>query len=175
MESKHGYLTAHQVRQLERMDLKCRRAKVRDSFLFCCYTGLRFSDLKTLRREHIEGGWISKEMVKTGYRVEVPITGIFKDKAAELLHRYQDDPELLTRGIGQNSAVNATLRELLEPLNLQFKATFHTSRHTFATLLLQSGTPMEAIQQMLGHRKIETTQIYGERDKQTLKKQLKLK
>lgn len=114
-------------------------------------------------------------MVKTGYRVEVPLTGIFNDRAAAMLDRYEGDPEKLTHRIGANSAVNATLREMLQPMHLQFKATFHTSRHTFATLLLQTGTPMEAIQQMLGHRKIETTQIYGERDRQTLRYQLKLK
>ncbi len=175
MEAKHGYLTATQVLQMERLELKDRKERVRDSFLFCCYTGLRFSDLVTLRKEHIERGWIVKEMVKTGFKVEVPLTGIFRGKAQTLLNHYDGDPERLTHRIGNNSAVNATLRELIEPFNLTFKATFHTSRHTFATLLLQQGTPIEAIQQMLGHRKIETTQIYGERDRQTLKQQLKLK
>ncbi len=108
-------------------------------------------------------------MVKTGYRVEVPLTVIFQGKAQTMLDRYDSDPARLTHKVGNNSAVNQTLRELLQTLQLSFKATFHTSRHTFATLLLQQGTPMEAIQQMLGHRKIETTQIYGEHDRQTLK------
>lgn len=73
----------------------------------------------------------------------------------------------------RNSQVNKTLHNIFDKLDLDFKPTFHTSRHTFATLLLQRGIPMTAIQQMLGHRKIETTQIYGERDRKTLEGQLK--
>lgn len=115
-------------------------------------------------------------MVKTGFKVEVPLKGIFHGKAKNLIETYGGLLPL-TQSIGNNSAVNATLREILTlaGVKTEFKVTFHTSRHTFATLLLQNGTPMEAIQQMLGHRKIETTQIYGERDRQSLKKQLKMR
>lgn len=110
-------------------------------------------------------------MEKTGYIVEVPLDRIFSGKVQAMIMRY-GTVEKLTQGLGKNSPVNKTLHEILDKLNLDFKATFHTSRHTFATLLLQQGIPMTAIQQMLGHRKIETTQIYGERDRKTLEGQL---
>lgn len=171
MESKHGYLTEAHLRQLEAMQLDEKQTHVRDAFLFCCWTGLRFSDFVTLRQEHLKDSWIVKKMEKTGYIVEVPIDKIFSAKAQAMITRY-GGVERLTQGLQGNSQVNQTLHEILDKLKLDFRATFHTSRHTFATLLLQQGIPMTAIQQMLGHRKIETTQIYGERDRKTLEGQL---
>lgn len=176
MEAKHGYLTSAQVSRLEHMALRGKEAHVRDAFLFCCWTGLRFSDFATLRPEHIQDGWISKKMVKTGYLVEVPLDKLFDGRAHKMIDRY-GGVERLTRNIGKNSDVNAVLHDVIalleENVKPVFKVTFHTSRHTFATLLLQQGMPMTTIQQLLGHRKIETTAIYGERDRNTLEAQLK--
>lgn len=172
MESKHGYLTEAHLKRLEAMSLDDKQSHVRDAFLFCCWTGLRFSDFVTLKKEHLKDNWIVKKMEKTGYVVEVPLDRIFEAKAQAMINRY-GDIETLSQGLQRNSQVNKTLHNIFDKLDLDFKPTFHTSRHTFATLLLQQGIPMTAIQQMLGHRKIETTQIYGERDRKTLEGQLK--
>ena len=172
MESKHGYLTEAHLKRLEAMSLAATQSHVRDAFLFCCWTGLRFSDFVTLKKEHLKDNWIVKKMEQTGYVVEVPLDRIFEAKAQAMINRY-GDIETLSQGLQRNSQVNKTLHEILDNFELDFKPTFHTSRHTFATLLLQQGIPMTAIQQMLGHRKIETTQIYGERDRKTLEGQLK--
>ena len=172
MESKHGYLTEAHLKRLEAMSLDDKQSHVRDAFLFCCWTGLRFSDFVTLKKEHLKDNWIVKKMEKTGYVVEVPLDRIFEAKAQAMINRY-GDIETLSQGLQRNSQVNKTLHNIFDKLDLDFKPTFHTSRHTFATLLLQRGIPMTAIQQMLGHRKIETTQIYGERDRKTLEGQLK--
>lgn len=171
MEARHGYLTQRQLDRLERMSLEGYEAHVRDAFLFCCWTGLRISDFLTLENTHVSGGWIKKKMIKTGYVVEVPLQRIFRGKAAAMILRY-GTVEKLTQGLKQNSTINKTLHTLTDRLKPDFRCTFHTSRHTFATLLAQQGVPMTAIQQMLGHRKMETTQIYGERDRRTLENQL---
>lgn len=153
------------------MQLEDNKAHVRDAFLFCCWTGLRISDFITLGSNHVKAGWIKKKMVKTGYIVEVPISRIFGGKAAAMIARY-GSVEKLTHGLGTNSTINKTLHSITDLLNTDFKCTFHTSRHTFATLLSQQGVPMTAIQQMLGHRKMETTQIYSEQNRKTLERQL---
>lgn len=172
MEPRRGYLTAAQLARLEAMPLEGREAHVRDAFLFCCYTGLRFSDFRTLTTAHIQGGWIVKKMVKTGYMVEVPADGpVFDGKAMAMIRRY-GTVENLVDDMDDNSAVNKTLHAVTARLKLTFKPTFHTSRHTFATLLLQQGINMPTIQQLLGHRNIATTAIYGERDRKTLEKAL---
>lgn len=145
MESKHGYLTEGQLRKLEAMALDGKQGHVRDAFLFCCWTGLRFSDFVTLKAEHVKDSWIVKKMEKTGYIVEVPLDRIFSAKAQSMITRY-GGVEKLTQSLQGNSQVNQTLHEILGKLDLDFKPTFHTSRHTFATLLLQQGIPMTAIQ-----------------------------
>ena len=76
--------------------------------------------------------------------------------------------ERLSTKIGQNGTVNQVLHRLLSAVGIDEDYTFHTARHTFAQMLLHQEITMTAIQQMLGHRKLETTQIYGERDRVTL-------
>lgn len=140
MESKHGYLTEAHLK-LEAMSLDDKQSHVRDAFLFCCWTGLRFSDFVTLKKEHLKDNWIVKKMEKTGYVVEVPIDRIFEAKAQAMINRY-GDIETLSQGLQRNSQVNKTLHNIFDKLDLDFKPTFHTSRHTFATLLLQRGIPL---------------------------------
>ncbi len=106
-------------------------------------------------------------MVKTGFVVEVPMKELFGGAALDIVRKYGTIERLSTK-IGQNGTVNQILHRLLSAVGIDEDYTFHTARHTFAQLLLHQGMPMTAIQQMLGHRKMETTQIYGERDRVTL-------
>lgn len=169
MTPKRGFIPAEKLRKLEKMKVAGKKEElVRDAFLFCCYTGLRFSDMVTLRSTHIsDDGWIKKRMVKTGFVVEVPMKELFGGAALDIVRKYGTIERLSTK-IGQNGTVNQVLHRLLSAVGIDEDYTFHTARHTFAQLLLHQGIPMTAIQQMLGHRKLETTQIYGERDRVTL-------
>ena len=140
MTSRRGFLTDDDVGRLRRLDhLNRKQRQVRDCFLFCCYTGLRFGDLRRLRTEHIsDDGWIRMKMQKTGEHVAIPYRELFDGRAAEMLASYCDDPYKMTRRLGDNSLVNRTLKDLLQMAGVltTFRVTFHTSRHTFASLLL---------------------------------------
>ena len=160
MVSKKGYLPADKLRKLEAMKLDGNDDIVRDAFLVGCYTGLRFSDIRTLRKTDIHDGWIVKKMVKTGFEVEIPVS----DKMAGIIGKYGDIGKL-AKNLGVNSQVNATLRVLLDSIGADAKITFHSSRHTFATLLGQKGVQLTTIQRLLGHQKLQTTQIYSEVDR----------
>lgn len=166
MTSRRGFLTDDDVGQLRRLDhLNRKQQQVRDCFLFCCYTGLRFGDLRRLRTEHInDDGWIRMKMQKTGERVAIPYRDLFDGRAAEILASYGGDPYKMTRRLGDNSLVNRTLKDLLQMAGVltTFRVTFHTSRHTFASLLLQDGVPMTTVQKLLGHKRATTTEIYAE-------------
>lgn len=162
MTSKKGYLTAEQLRHMERLKPEGRQLVVRDCFLIGCYTGLRFSDVKTLRQEHYADGWIKKKMVKTGNTVELPVAVLFDGKFLIIMERHGGDIGTLTRQLGDNGTVNKTLRPMLDVVGAAKTITFHSSRHTFATQLGERGIPLETIQQLLGHTKITTTQIYRE-------------
>lgn len=132
MHSRHGYLTRQQLRRLEAMkNLTPREQVARDTFLLACYTGLRYSDIKTLRQEHIADGWIVKQMVKTGRTVQVPVSTLFEGKAASMIADYQGDIGRLTRQTPTNATVNKTLRPLFALCGIDESITFHSSRHTF--------------------------------------------
>lgn len=173
MVSRKGFLTIEQVHRLEKMHLKGIEDKVRDAFLIGCYTGLRFSDIVTLRQEHIENGWLVKKMVKTGFIVEIPIAELFDGKMLALIDKYSGNIGKLTKTLGSNSTVNRTLRSVLDKLGADAKITFHSSRHTFATLLGQKGVQLTTIQKLLGHQKLQTTQIYSEVDRKAITNDLK--
>lgn len=175
MVSKKGFLTKEEVTKLERMNLKGVEDRVRDAFLIGCYTGLRFSDIISLRPEHIQGGWLTKKMVKTGFIVEIPIGELFDGKMNVILEKYDNQINKLTTSLGSNSAVNKVLRGLLDRIDADAKITFHSSRHTFATLLGQRGVQLTTIQKLLGHTKLQTTQIYSEVDRNAIVNDIKRK
>ena len=165
MVSKKGFLTAQQLKQMERLDLIGKEETARDLFLLACYTGLRFSDIVTLRQDHICDGWITKTMVKTGFKVEIPIRDLWDGKAIMLVEKYGGDIGNLTRHAGTNAGINSKLKPLFSKIGADRKLTFHCSRHTFATLLGQRGVDITVIQHLLGHQRATTTEIYRETDR----------
>lgn len=175
MTSRHGFLSDGDIAKLERLErLSERELVVRDAFLFCCFTGLRWSDFKALKQENFKGGWIRLVMQKTTQPVAIPYTKLFEGRARLIIERY-GGIERLNGNISGNSQVNSTLRDLLRKacINVDFRVTFHTSRHTFASLLLEEGVPVTTVQRMLGHTKVQTTQIYAEVTERTIEKDVK--
>ena len=165
MVSKKGYITMEQLHDLENMKLKGYEDIVRDAFLVGCYSGLRFSDISALRQSHIKDGWLVIAMQKTKFTVEIPVGQLFGGKMLKLVEKYGGDIGRLTKKLGSNAAVNRTLRGLLNAVGADAKITFHSSRHTFATLLGQQGVDITVVSKLLGHRKLQTTEIYREVDR----------
>ena len=168
MVSKKGYITMEQVEMIERMELEGYEDLVRDGFLVGCYTGLRFSDVVGLRQEHIADGWLVKSMLKTKFTVEIPIRDLFGGKMMKLIEKYGGDIGRLTKKLGSNAVVNKTLHGLLKSIGADAKITFHSSRHTFATLLGQQGVDITVVSKLLGHQKLQTTEIYREVDRRNI-------
>lgn len=165
MVSKKGYISMEQLHEIESLRLKGYDDLVRDAFLVGCYTGLRFSDITALRQNHIKDGWLVIAMQKTKFSVEIPIATLFEGKMMKLIEKYNGDIGRLTKKLGPNATVNKTLRPLLDSVGAEAKITFHSSRHTFATLLGQKGVDISVVSKLLGHRKISTTEIYREVDR----------
>ena len=172
MVSKKGYITKEQLRKLENLSLRGTEDIVRDAFLVGCYTGLRFSDITTLRDEHLVNGWLTRKMSKTGFMVDIPVSTLFDGKLLKIVEKYGSISKL-TKALGSNCAVNRTLRNILDRIGVDPKITFHSSRHTFATLLVQNHTPITTVQKLLGHQKVTTTQIYSEVDRRSIMNDLK--
>ncbi|MCM1290304.1 MAG: site-specific integrase [Prevotella sp.] len=160
-----GYLTEEELERLRNTPITSKRvAQVRDVFLFCCYTGLAYIDLKLLREDNIRTSfdgkqWIMTHRHKTDTVVNVPILDI----PMELLARYKGQCKngyLLP--ILSNQKCNQYLKDVAKACNIDKNITFHMARHTFATTVtLSQGVPIESVSKMLGHTNIKTTQIYA--------------
>ncbi|MCC4212833.1 site-specific integrase [Leeuwenhoekiella parthenopeia] len=144
-----------------------RLERVRDLFLFSCYTGISYADLVNLTPKNIWLGddskkWIVTNRQKTNTRVKVPLM----PAASDLLEKYEDHPMSQVSGTLfppiTNERANLYLKDIAEACGLTKNLTFHMARHTFATTVtLSNGMPIETVSKLLGHTKIATTQIYA--------------
>lgn len=123
-------------------------------FLFSCYTGIRYSDLKLLNAEDIQNNTIHIRMHKTSLGVSIPLSR----KANQLLPPSKSGKIF---SIFCNKVTNRILKKIATKSGIDKKLTFHVARHTFATTSLTLGIPIEVICKLLGHTNIKTTQIYG--------------
>jgi len=139
----------------------------RDIFIFSCYTGLAYADVKALKNNHLQIGidgkkWIYTRRSKTNTAVRIPVL----KEAQEILDRYKGHPKIdgtdKLLPVYSNQKTNQYLREVTDELKITKKLSFHTARHTFATTVtLANGVPIETVSKLLGHHKISTTQIYA--------------
>ena len=167
-EVERPFLVEEELTRIIDEDFKMPRLRqVRDIFIFCCYTGLAYADVKKLTREEITIGidgekWIWTSRQKTETTTRVPLL----PRALEILDRYKDDPQCVNQRrllpVLSNQKMNNYLREISDACEITKKMTFHTARHTFATTVtLCNGVPIETVSKMLGHRNLKTTQHYA--------------
>jgi len=140
---------------------------VKDIFLFSCFTGLAYVDVKKLSRKNIGFGvdgerWIFINRTKTDTRSNIPILPI----ASFLLEKYEDHPQVINQDkllpILSNQKMNSYLKEIADACGINKELTFHIARHTFATTVtLSNGVPIESVSKMLGHKNLKTTQHYA--------------
>ncbi len=140
--------------------------KIRDVFCFCCLTGLAFTDTDKLREEHIttdEQGvlWIHKPREKTAVMSRVPLL----EYPISLLKKYEHTSELQTGGkllpIPSNQKMNAYLKDIADICNIKKCLKTHVARHTFATLAIEYGMPIDIIAKILGHTNTNMTRRYA--------------
>ena len=167
--TKHqrAFLSQSELEVLESGQLsKEMHQKTRDVFVFACYTGLSYIDVKLLCDDHIVRGidgdyWIFTKREKNDEAVKIPLL----DKALDIIKKYDQDSkhkkeQLLP--VFSNQKVNKYLKEIAVILKINKKLTFHAARHTFATTVtLSNGVPIETVSKLLGHTKLSTTQIYA--------------
>lgn len=160
-----GYLTDEELDRLANKIFAMKRLEViRDLFLFSCYTGLAYIDLKHLSADMLrrwpDGNlWIDTKRQKT----DVPVHVRLLDVPIRLIEKYDGTTEGgLLFPVPSNQKVNSYLKEIASVCGIDKDLTFHMARHTFATTVtLANGVPIETVSKMLGHTNIQTTQIYA--------------
>jgi len=167
---KHNrsYLSERELELIEETTFKgAGHEKVRNIFLFSCYTGLAYIDVKQLLAEQLVLGidgnyWLHTKREKTNEIVKIPLL----PKAKAIIEKYADEmnygasSKLLP--VFSNQKMNSYLKVITKACGIHKNITFHSARHTFATTVtLSNGVPIETVSKMLGHTKLTTTQIYA--------------
>lgn len=163
-KGRHEFLTPDELRKLENLEVEDRKLRhVLDAFLFCCYVGLRFSDFCQLTPANfirVNGKrWLHFKSIKTGIELRLPLHLLFEGKALTILDRYNIEE---FASLGCNSDVNKYLAQIAGMARIRKHITYHTARHTCATLLIHQGVPITTVQKLLGHTSVKTTEIYSE-------------
>ncbi|WP_163324860.1 site-specific integrase [Draconibacterium mangrovi] len=167
-EVKREVLTEDELARIEKKNFRIKRLEeVKDIFLFVCYTGLSYSDLKLLSKDNLSIGidgkhWIEYKRKKTGIQVKLRLLPIAK----QIIDKYNNDEQCLTGNkllpVKSNQKLNLYLSEIAELCEIDKKISMHIGRHTFATTVtLTNGVPIETVSKMLGHKSLKTTQIYS--------------
>ena len=162
------YLTEREIQDLMEKELVSDRLElVRDIFIFSCFTGLAYIDVKQLSNDNIVLGidgdkWINKNRQKTDTSSRIPIL----PTAQFIIDKYANHPVCVNEDkllpIFSNQKMNAYLKEIATVCGINKELTFHIARHTFATTVtLSNGVPIETVSKMLGHTNLKTTQHYA--------------
>ena len=156
------FLDEEELRKIINFDTPLPRLeRAKDMFLFGCFTGLSYIDIKTLTPEHFEKDgagriWIKKRRVKTGVLSRIPLLPIAK----LILDKYKGGDKLLP--IQDPADVNKYLKDIAILCGINKRITFHTSRHTFAsTVTLANNISLEVVSKMLGHTNTRMTTHYA--------------
>ena len=163
---KREFLLDNELYRLEQLfvnvPLKNYQANVLKYFLFCCYCGLRFLDIKALRYKDLktevhngsEETFIRVTMHKTKDPVEIPLP----DCALELVGRGLPNEKVFR--VNSNQTTNRYIKESVSLCQIDKKISFHSARHTFATYCITHGMSMPTVGDLLGHQDYKTTKIY---------------
>ncbi|MCD8173878.1 MAG: site-specific integrase [Alistipes sp.] len=177
IKKDRGYLTAVELDRIRNYKAESRKLeKVRDLFIFSCNTGLDYSTLASLTVSNIvedEDGTKTIIVNRVKTRVQSQITLL--PEALEILEKYEplrQGPYVLP--VMSNQKYNQYLKEIAKSCSIEKNVTTHLARHTFATTVTYAnGVKIDAIQQMLGHTKLATTQIYSRMLDSTVKEEMK--
>lgn len=150
-------LSLDEVRKLHATSLDERLGKVRDLFLFQCYSCLAYSDLSRFdakKIEEIDGKkFYSGRRGKTNVRFTIPLL----QPALDILQKYKNKLPIIS-----NVKYNVYLKEVAAAAGIEKHLTTHWARHTGATLLLNAGVPIEVVSKVCGHSNTQITQkIYA--------------
>ena len=157
------YLTIDELRRMESTELPVYLSHVRDVFVFCCYTGLRFSDVSHLQPSDVHDNYIELVMQKTDKRIKVELN----DHATAILQRYNGTLPVISnqytnrllKAIGELCGIDEQThvvsyngnRRIEKTLPKYELLTTHCARRTFVVTALQLGIPAEVIMRWTGH------------------------
>ncbi|MDN3588490.1 site-specific integrase [Pedobacter aquatilis] len=165
-DSKRNFLSIAEVKKVMNLSIPAKNGflnRVRDLFLFSCFSGLRFSDVMNLKAEHIKKSpdRIEIKIIKTQQSLTIPLSL----NAKSIIQKYhtQSENTLEAPLLPKMSApvVNRQLKVLMQAAGIHKNISFHCARHSFASNLIENGASLNHIKELLGHSSILRTEIYA--------------
>ena len=150
---------------------------VRDLFVFSCFCGLSYSDVKNLTKDNLQTSfdghlWIITRRQKTNTDSSVRLLEVPK-RIIEKYKGYTRDNRIFP--VPSNTSCNSILKKIVKQCGIKARLTYHVARHTFGTLLtISQGVPIETLSRMMGHTNIKTTQIYAKITKEKISQDMEI-
>ena len=177
-DRKIRFLQKGEVMKLMAMKMNDREAEqARLMFVFSCFTGMAISDIENLKYKHIQTAadgqrYIRKERQKTKVEFIVPLHPIAEAIISHCRNEQERNEEHLTvkeKGDSlvfqphcSRSVMGKNLSIVGKACGIRQRLSYHMARHTFGTMCLSVGIPIESIAKMMGHASISSTQIYAQ-------------
>ncbi|OPB86627.1 recombinase [Elizabethkingia miricola] len=172
-------LTAEELKLIEDKQFSSARLTVvKDTFIFQCYTGLAYIDVRQLKKAQIKKGmdgnlWIMSDREKTDASTNIPLL----PKALEIIEKYKNDPICIKRGtvlpVRSNQKMNEYLKEIAELCGVNVVLNTHKARRTFgSTVTLKNGVPLHIVKEMLGHHSVKQTEEYAITEEQSIAEEM---
>lgn len=177
-EQKIRFLQKSDVAKLMALRVIDKEAEqARRMFIFFCFTGLAIADMEHLQFGHIQTAadgqkYIRKERQKTKVEFVVPLHPIAETIINQCKKERPSMKEMQTvKGKGDDfifhcacsrSVMSAKLSIVGKACGIRERLSYHMARHTFGTMSLSAGIPIESIAKMMGHASISSTQIYAQ-------------
>ena len=183
-EQKIRFLQKGDVMKLMAMTMNDRGAEqARLMFVFSCFTGMAIADIENLEYRHIQTAadgqkYIRKERQKTKVEFVVPLHPIAE---AIIKHcKAEQEKNGGIQSVKEEGKTETTTDNLVFPCDcsrsvmcaklsivgracgIRERLSYHMARHTFGTMSLSAGIPIESIAKMMGHASIASTQTYAQ-------------
>jgi len=157
---KRDYLTIDEVKLLAKFEYIFNFPDIKKAFLFSCFTGLRFSDVKQLRWKDIKQDHLEIRQQKTQDFIYIPLS----QTAKAILYQNNNVlylPDKLVFDLPERWFTNYNLKKWFEKAGIDKNAHYHLSRHTFAVMNITQGTQIYTLSKLLSHKNLKTTEIYS--------------
>jgi len=150
------FLTQEELLRIMQKDMIPRLSNVREMFLFECFTGLSYADIKALGPEHCD--FTARTIIKPRQKTKTPSVVYMYDWVETILRKYNCVIPMIS-----NQRLNGYLKEIATICNIDKPLTTHVARHTYATtILLQEGVDLQTISRSLGHSSLQMTTRYAQ-------------
>lgn len=158
-ESDREFLTIEEIKQLRKTPPPDK--DLAQAFFFSCLTGLRWSDIVKLKWSEVQEWHTGTRIVFTQKKTGGLEYLDLNSQAASMLGTRGKPDELVFPRLGPIQSARISIAAWVRSAGIDKHITFHCARHTFAVMMLDLGVDLYTVSKLLGHKSIETTQVYA--------------